>query len=162
MKKAEALHHAVIEIDERITVEDYDPNPSPMEETDSPSDPALVHTDTGTIIRIINPIHVTETRKQLRALREKGYISLAICLIHSYLFPDHEKVVADLARQEGFKYVTTFIDANPTIKYLRRSTSVCSEAYLHPIVQGYVQSFQSGFKILPRRVDFMCSDSGLR
>lgn len=39
---------------------------------------------------------------------------------------------------------------------------MCSEAYLTPIVRRYVEGFLSGFKIQPQRVDFMCSDGGLK
>ncbi|KAF2136504.1 uncharacterized protein K452DRAFT_322389 [Aplosporella prunicola CBS 121167] len=162
VRKAEALHHEVIEIDERATVEDYDLDPFPTDKAAELTDPALIRTASGEIIRIIKPVDVNRTREQLHTLRKQGYSSLAICFMHSYLFPDHERIVADLAREEQFKYVTTSADTAPTIKYLRRSTSVCSEAYLYPIIQAYVQDFQSGFKVPPRRVDFMCSDGGLR
>lgn len=162
VKKAEALHHDVVEIDERVTVEDYDLNPLPMDKDVELVDSDLVRTESGEIVRILKRIDEELVRTQLRALREKGYTSLAISLMHSYLFPHHEKIVAALAREEGFRYVTTSFETYPTIKYLHRSTSVCSEAYLYPIVRSYVQGFQAGFKVPPLRVDFMCSDGGLK
>ncbi|KAF4538168.1 uncharacterized protein LTHEOB_10938 [Lasiodiplodia theobromae] len=143
VKKAEALHHDVVEIDERVTVEDYDLNPLPMDKDVELVDPDLVRTESGEIVRILKRIDEELVRTQLRALREKGYTSLAISLMHSYLFPHHEKIVAALAREEGFRYVTTSFETYPTIKYLHRSTS-------------------AGFKVPPLRVDFMCSDGGLK
>lgn len=162
VKKAEALHHTVIEIDERVTMEDYDLDPSPMKRDEPILDAALVRTASGEIVRILKSVDVVEVREQLRVLRRQGYTSIAICLMHSYLYFDHEQQIAAIAREEGFKYVTTSFDTSPVVKHLRRSASTCSEAYLYPIVQGYVRNFESGFKVLPKRVDFMCSDGGLR
>lgn len=82
--------------------------------------------------------------------------------MHSYLYPAHEELVASIARDLGFQFVTTSAETSPTIKFLNRSISTCSEAYLYPVIQSYVASFNSGFRIPPRRVDFMCSDGGLK
>ncbi|RSM06256.1 hypothetical protein CEP52_005820 [Fusarium oligoseptatum] len=139
VEKAKALHDKVIEIDERITIEDYDLNPYPTDKNATITDPQL-----------------------LQALRDDGYESIAISFMHSYLYPDHEEAVASIARKVGFKYVSTSNETSPTIKYLRRSTSVCSEAYLYPVVRQYVQDFESGFDKLPQRLEFMCSDGGLK
>lgn len=71
-------------------------------------------------------------------------------------------MVAHLARELGFKYVTTSSQTSPVIKLLNRANSTCSEAYLHPIIRRYVENFESGFAMLPQRVEFMCSDGGLK
>lgn len=162
MEKAKALHDKVIEVDERITVEDYDLNPFPMDKKAEITDPDLVRTQSGEIVRILKKVNVDEVRGQLQALRDEGYTSIAIALIHSYLYPDHENIVASLAEEVGFQYITTSYETSPVVKYLRRSTSVCSEAYLYPVIRRYVENFESGFKKLPQRVEFMCSDGGLK
>lgn len=116
----------------------------------------------GEIIRILKDVNVDEVRAQLQGLLDEGYSSLAISLMHSYLYPDHEKSVAAIARDVGFKYISISSDTSPTIKYLRRSTSVCSEAYLYPVIRRYVENFEAGFEHLPNRVEFICSDGGLK
>ncbi|PLB46621.1 hypothetical protein P170DRAFT_218076 [Aspergillus steynii IBT 23096] len=162
VRKATALHDKVIEIDERVTVEDYDLNPFPMDKSRELNDPALVRTASGEVIRVIKPLDTPEVRDALQKLKDDGYDSIAIGFMHSYLFPDHENQVALLARQMGFKYVTTSSEISPTIKFLRRSNSVSSESYLYPIIQQYIADFENGFATLPKRVEFMCSDGGLR
>ncbi|KAF4949717.1 hypothetical protein FSARC_13415 [Fusarium sarcochroum] len=82
--------------------------------------------------------------------------------MHAYLFPDHEKVVARIAKDVGFEFVTISSETSPAINFLNRSNSTCSEAYLYPIIRRYIDNFQSGFKNHPRRVEFMCSDGGLK
>lgn len=162
IEKAKTLHDSVVEIDERITVEDYDLNPWPMDKKAELTDPALVRTASGEIIRVLKKIDVDEVKAKLQKIKESGYDSVAISFMHSFLYPEHENVVASIARELGFKYVTTSSGTAPSIKFLRRSMSVCSEAYLFPVIRRYVESFESQFDQLPRRVEFMCSDGGLK
>ncbi|KAI3393175.1 hypothetical protein diail_4663 [Diaporthe ilicicola] len=164
--KPKALHSVVVEVDERIVPADYDLNPTPLdraalvsEASSSTSGEGLVRTASGEFVRVLRRPDQDAVRAQLRALREQGLTSLAICFMHAYLYPAHEELVASIARDVGFEFVTTSADTSPTIKFLNRSTSTCSEAYLYP---RYVASFNSGFRIAPRRVDFMCSDGGLK
>ncbi|KAK7962240.1 uncharacterized protein PG986_003065 [Apiospora aurea] len=166
VRKPKALHATVIEVDERVTIEDYDLNPFPKERTvaaaASYDDPDLIATPSGEIVRILQRIDPARVRKQLQDLRDQGFESLAICFMHAYIFPDHEDAVATLARDVGFKYVTTSAQTSPVVKLLNRSNSTCSEAYLYPIIRQYVENFESGFAQLPQRVEFMCSDGGLK
>lgn len=164
VKKAHVLHDAVVEVDERVTIEDYDLNPQPLDKhRDLTADPALVRTASGEIIRVLQRPDPTAVRAQLQALRSQGYSSLAICFMHAHIFPDHEDLVARIAQHDvGFPYVTTSARTSPNIKFLVRSNSTCSEAYLYPVVRRYVANLEAGFAVLPRRLDFMCSDGGLK
>ncbi|KAK6225224.1 hydantoinase b oxoprolinase [Colletotrichum tabaci] len=169
IRKATALHSAVVEVDERIVPADYDLNPTPLDkEAASVSDAAdtadLVRTASGELVRILRRPDPDAVRAQLRALRDAGYTSLAICFMHAYLHPAHEDLVASIARSPefGFAFVTTSAATSPTIKFLHRSTSTCTEAYLYPVIRHYVDGFRAGFRVPPRRVDFMCSDGGLK
>ncbi|PWY85916.1 hypothetical protein BO70DRAFT_395052 [Aspergillus heteromorphus CBS 117.55] len=127
---ARPLHDTAVEVNKRVTVEDYDLNPFPMDKTAELTDPALVRTTSGEIIRILQELDLEAVRETLLGLQAEAYTSLAIAFMHSYLFPDHETQVAALARELGFRYVTTSAEVSPVVKYLRRSNSVCSEAFL--------------------------------
>ncbi|KAH8682020.1 Hydantoinase B/oxoprolinase-domain-containing protein [Xylariales sp. PMI_506] len=162
IKKATALHDKVVQIDERVIPWDYDLNPYPLDKTAPLSDADLARTSSGEVIKIIKRPNVAAVTKQLQQLRADGYESIAIAFMHAYLFPDHEQLVATLAAEAGFKFVSTSSRTSPNIKLVNRSNSVCSEAYLYPVIKRYVEGFESGFKILPQRVDFMCSDGGLK
>ena len=156
------LHSEVIEIDERVTIEDYDLNPHPLDPSCLDADPNLVKTPSGETVRILKKPDEGDIREQLKALRNDGYTSLAVCFMHAYIFPDHEKVVEEIAKEVGFEFVTISSQTSPTINFLNRSNSTCSEAYLYPLIRRYVDNFQSGFMIPPGRVEFMCSDGGLK
>lgn len=156
------LHSQVIEIDERITIEDYDLNPFKNQQKSLVEDVNLVKTPSGEVIRVLQKPDKEAIRRQLVTLRGEGYTSLAICFMHAYIFPDHERIVERIAKQVGFEFVTISSATSPAINFLNRSNSTCSEAYLYPIIRRYVDNFQSGFRVLPRRVEFMCSDGGLK
>ncbi|KAI1636641.1 Hydantoinase B/oxoprolinase-domain-containing protein [Biscogniauxia mediterranea] len=162
VRKPRALHDTVIEVDERVTVEDYDLNPYRKDEAGELADQDLVRTRSGEVIRVLKRIDQSQVRRQLQELRSQGYESVAISFMHAYLYPEHEETVAALAKDVGFKYVTTSSETSPVVKLLNRSNSTCSEAYLYPIIRRYVEGFESGFDILPQRVEFMCSDGGLK
>lgn len=163
IRKPDVLFSKVVELNERVTIEDYDMNPSPLDFSgELANDPELVRTASGEVIRVLQKLDVEEARKTLLGLQEEGYNSVAICFMHSYIFPDHEQEVLSIAKEVGFEFATASSSISSHIKMLRRATSVCSEAYLYPIIRRYVDNFQSGFKILPQRVEFMCSDGGLR
>lgn len=162
VRKPSALHSVSVEIDERITIEDYDLNPSPLDKAAKLTDPALVRTPSGEVVRILKPLDTVEVQEVLSGLLSAGYTSLVISFMHSYLYPSHEDQVAEIARNMGFETVIKASEVSPVIKFLQRSSSASSEAYLYPIVRDYVQAFQTGFSVLPQRVEFMGSDGGLR
>ncbi|KAH7310784.1 Hydantoinase B/oxoprolinase-domain-containing protein [Stachybotrys elegans] len=167
IRKPKALHSTVIEVDERIVPADYDLNPTPHDveklAAESQASPDTIQrTVSGDYVRILRKPDEEGVRKQLQRVYDEGFTSLAICFMHAYLYPAHEDMVAQIARDVGFEYVSTSARTSPTIKFLNRSTSTCSEAYLFPVVKRYVQSFESGFDKLPQRIDFMCSDGGLK
>lgn len=162
VRKAQVLHEKVVEIDERVTIDDYDLNPEPLDKRRALTDPDLVRTASGEIVRILQRPSPDIVRELLEGLLEDGYSSLAISFMHGYVYPEHENLVAAIARDVGFKYVTTSSSTSPNIKFLTRTNSTCSEAYLYPVIQRYVEDFEGGFKVLPQRVEFMCSDGGLK
>lgn len=55
-------------------------------------------------------------KADLQALYDRGYRSLAIVLVHSYTYPEHEKLVGKIARQVGFTHVSESSALLPMIK----------------------------------------------
>jgi 5-oxoprolinase (ATP-hydrolysing) len=160
IKSPTVLYDTVVEIKERVTVEEYadNPNPQPIQVS---SDSQLRETESGTIVRVLQPLDEVDLRARLADVKSKGINSLAVCLLHSYAFPDHEKRIKEIAVTEfDFEYVSLSSEVSPSIKALSRGNSVCIEAYLTPHVQRYVDSFLSSFES-PPRVEFMQSDGGL-
>ena len=107
-------------------------------------------------------------RQDLQILYQEGYRSLAIVLVHSYTFPEHELLVGKLAREIGFTHVSESSQLLPMIKMVPRGVSSTADAYLTPILREYLDGFFKGFdeklrdgRLLSPRVEFMGSDGGL-
>ncbi|CUM66612.1 uncharacterized protein PRCAT00004283001 [Priceomyces carsonii] len=146
-KKLEQLYSTVIEINERITLENYTEGGGPQEPItlENNKDPNLVAASTGDIIRILERPDLNKVRTQLEELKENGYYNIAICFLHSYLYPEHEIQVAQLAREMGFQ-VSVSTELQPQIGVINRCSSTVADAYLSPKIQEYLKGFGSGFK----------------
>jgi 5-oxoprolinase (ATP-hydrolysing) len=92
--------------------------------------------------------------------------SLAITLLHSYTFPDHELQVAELAAKIGFPQISISSQIFPMIKAISRGYSATADAYLTPLTRTYIDGFRQGFvggleDAKGARCEFMQSDGGL-
>ena len=107
---------------------------------------------------------IEKARKLLLEVYEEGYRSIAICLMHSYTFRDHELAVGKLAEDIGFTHISLSTELSPTIKIVPRGNSSTADAYLTPEIKRYINGFQDGFQDLRSsgcRCEFMQSDGGL-
>jgi 5-oxoprolinase (ATP-hydrolysing) len=179
IKKPDVLYENVVEIDERVTLEDYaeDPerNTTKVEGRDSKSREAeLVRGLSSEAVRILQRPDESTIRKQLQEVYDKGIKSIAVCLMHGYTFPNHEALVGKLAREIGFQHVSLSHELMPMIKLVPRATSACADAYLTPAIKKYIAGFQKGFEgglgsesvknekgARGARCEFMQSDGGL-
>ncbi|KAI0020597.1 Hydantoinase B/oxoprolinase-domain-containing protein [Xylariomycetidae sp. FL0641] len=162
IKKYGVLYDEVVEVAERVTMEDSTKDPS-LAPSHLVSDPALRVGRSGDIVRILEPLDVEATKRSLQGLYDRGYRSVCICLAHSYSFPDHEIAASELARDIGFRSISTSSSLIPMIKLISRGMSVTADAYLTPAIRRYVSSFRSGFTdgLRDTRCQFMQSDGGL-
>ncbi|RDW85320.1 putative hydantoinase oxoprolinase protein [Coleophoma cylindrospora] len=144
VKRLDKLYEKVIEVDERVTIEGFteDPEPQPI---DISSDPDLVEGLSGEAVRIIKKPDYSNVRKDLQALWDEGFRSLAIALMHSYAYSEHELTIAGIARDMGFK-IAVSSQLQPMIKIVPRAQSATADAYLSPITQEYLASFAKGFQ----------------
>ncbi|KAL5614169.1 hypothetical protein BROUX41_000007 [Berkeleyomyces rouxiae] len=159
----ELLYQSVVEVDERITLEGYTENPHPMA-IDVTADPQLIQGQSGEIVRILKTPNVLDVTRDLQRIWDEGYRSISVVLLHSYVFPQHEKLVGDLARAMGFLVVES-ATLQPMIKAVSRGMSATADAYLTPIIKSYIDSisdnFIGGLGSSDSRCEFMQSDGGL-
>lgn len=84
-----------------------------------------------------------ELRAQLRGMRDAGIQSLAVALLHAAAAPEDERVVAQLAREVGFEWVTLSHEVANTRGYLARAETCVVDAYLTPVVRAYVEALRA-------------------
>ncbi|KAF4811711.1 hypotheticall protein [Colletotrichum siamense] len=162
--RPEVLFDEVVEVDERITMEDYTEDPASVKTTPTADDKELVTAITGETIRVLKRPDLAEIKTQLEKVREQGFRSIAVVFIHSYAYPDHELLVGRVAAEMGFS-VTLSSEVQPMINVVPRGMSAVADAYLTPVIRQYIDSisanFKGGFAAAATRIEFMQSDGGL-
>ncbi|EGP86823.1 unnamed protein product [Zymoseptoria tritici ST99CH_1A5] len=179
IRKPEVLYKRVVEIEERVTLEDYAEDPERTSTKaegiqDAASDAELVKGLSGEAVRVLQRPEESKIRKQLQEVFDSGLKSIAVCLMHGYTYPHHEAMVGKIAREIGFDHVSLSHELMPMIKLVPRATSACADAYLTPAIRKYIDGFQKGFEgglgtesvkneagAKGARCEFMQSDGGL-
>ena len=113
---------------------------------------------------VIFPLDTKETRAALSRAYGQGYRSVAVALMHSYRFSDHEKQIGDMARQTGFDQVSLSHEASPLIKLVSRGDTAVVDAYLSPILHRYMSQVADALDAGNggcERLMFMRSNGGL-
>jgi len=110
--------------------------------------------------RVLVPLDEAMAFERLSKLYAEGYRSLAVCLIHAYCNPDHEKRVGEIARQIGFASVCLSHEVAPMIKAVSRGETTVVDAYLTPIVQGYIRRVREQFQQTDSDAMMVMSSSG--
>jgi 5-oxoprolinase (ATP-hydrolysing) len=108
--KPEMLYERVVEVDERVRAD-------------------------GTVEQELD---LAAVRGALTAALADGIKGVAIVFLHAYRHPAHEQRVAALARELGFPQVSVSHEVSPLIKLVGRGDTTVVDAYLSPIIRGYV------------------------
>ncbi len=80
-------------------------------------------------------------RAEVEALagRLKGYDSIAVGLLHSYLNPAHERLIRDVLQERlpGIS-VSLSSDVSPQMREYERFNTTCANAYVKPMMESYL------------------------
>lgn len=87
---------------------------------------------------ILQPIDRQQLRSDLIEVRQQGVESLAICLLHAHENDEHERVAEQIAGEVGFDCISRSSEVAPLIKLVSRAETTSLDAYLNPILAGYV------------------------
>ncbi len=131
VQKRKMLYHNVVEVDERI---------------DSQGN-------------IIAPLDILALEKDLKRIKRKGFHSVAICLLNSYINPVHEFEVAGFLRQHGVKEISVSTELSSQIKYIERAETATVNAYLSPVFRSYLENVRT--TIHGEGIHIMTSSGGL-
>jgi len=105
------LYNRVVEIDERVTAD-------------------------GAVDRRLDE---DRARADLAAAHATGLRAVAIVLVHGWRFTDHERRLAEIAREVGFDQVSVSHEVGALIKLVGRGDTTVADAYLSPILRAYVE-----------------------
>jgi N-methylhydantoinase A len=92
---------------------------------------------------VLVPLDAASVERALDAALAAGCEALAVCLLHAYLNPDHERAVADLAkgRVPGLP-VSCSADVVAEYREFERFSTTVLNAYLQPLMDGYLTGLE--------------------
>jgi len=95
----------------------------------------------GEIFRPLNKASVTEA---CRALAAEGVEAVAVCLLHSYVDPTHERIAGQMVREAlPHAYLSLSHDILREYREFERLSTTVVNAYIGPKVGGYVSNLKS-------------------
>ena len=110
------------------------------------------------------PLDMTSVDTAIAMLRREEVQSVAICLLHSYANPAHERAVAEAVRA-AMPDVAVSVSSEilPEIKEYPRTSTTVINAYVQPVVQAYVTSLAARLRALgiEAPLQLMQSNGGL-
>src|SRR2546430_10207194 len=108
---------------------------------------------------VVLPLDAGRAKADLEHAYAEGYRSIAIVFMHGYRFTEHERQVAELAKQVGFTQISVSHRVSPLMKLVGRGDTTVVDAYLSPILGRYVSQVAS--ELEGGRLFFMQSNGGL-
>lgn len=95
------------------------------------------------------PLDSASVDAAIAMIRREGVHSVAICLLHSYANPAHERAVAERL-QEALPDVAVSISSEilPEIKEYPRTSTTVINAYVQPVVRAYITALDARLRAL--------------
>ena len=109
---------------------------------------------------VLQPLSMQEVKVTIQELVDKGANSIAVCFLHSYINPEHEKAVAE-AITESFPQINFSLSSEvcPEIREYERTSTTVANAYIQPIVSRYLEDLESNLEDVPLYI--MLSNGGI-
>ena len=111
---------------------------------------------------VVTKLNEEEVRNSLIKAKSDGINSVAIAFMHSYINPDHENKIEQIAKEENFNQISVSHKVSPLIKLVGRGDTTVVDAYLSPILRRYVNQVSNELKdTKSTQLMFMQSNGGL-
>ncbi|OGL18961.1 MAG: methylhydantoinase [Candidatus Rokubacteria bacterium RIFCSPLOWO2_12_FULL_71_22] len=92
---------------------------------------------------VLRPLDEAAARRVLLELAAEGIEALAVCLLHAYVNPAHERRLAELARELAPRIVVSCSsDVVPEIREYERASTTTANVYVVPLVARYLEDLE--------------------
>ncbi len=110
--------------------------------------------------RVVEALDLEALRPRLERLAGEGFEAAAVALLHSYRNPTHEQQLTRELKRCGIRHIAASADLAPMIKIVPRAETAVVDAYLAPIIEGYLRRVASALGD-ESRLHVMTSAGGL-
>jgi len=92
---------------------------------------------------VLRPLDEAAARRVIAGLIEDGAEAVAICLLHAYLNPVHERRLAELVREAApHVLVSCASDVVPEIREYERASTTSANVYVAPLMGRYLEDLE--------------------
>src|SRR3989440_7081819 len=113
---------------------------------------------------ILKTLDEAAARRALAELAREGVEALAICLLHAYVNPTHERRLSEIAREvsPGLS-VSCSSEVVPEIREYERASTTCANVYVAPLMARYREDLERrlGGLGIPGQLYIMQSSGGI-
>jgi N-methylhydantoinase A len=96
---------------------------------------------------VLRPLDMESLEASARALADAGVKAVAICFLHSYVNPDHERRAAEVVRAAiPDAYVSLSHEILREYREYERMSTTVVNAYIGPTVGGYVRALEGNLR----------------
>jgi N-methylhydantoinase A len=109
---------------------------------------------------VIHPLDRGSVERAVAGIAAERLESVAVCLIHAYANPAHEHAVAALIRKRLPEvYLTLSSEVLPEIREFERTSTTVANAYVMPVLDGYLSSLETGLGAFDIRAPLLTMQS---
>ena len=110
--------------------------------------------------RVLQPMDADQIRRISRQLARLDIASVAICFLHSYVNPRHERTAAGIIRKEFPEvHVSVSSELLPEFREYERTSTTVVNAVLQPVVSKYLDRMEEGLRGLGIRAPLFVMQS---
>jgi N-methylhydantoinase A len=112
---------------------------------------------------VATPLHLCDLDRVAAACREQGVEAIAVCFLHAYAHPEHERqAAAYLGDRLPGVTISASSDITKEWREYERSSTVVLNAYVQPILDRYLEKLEADLRGLgvPGRLFAMLSNGG--
>jgi N-methylhydantoinase A len=97
---------------------------------------------------VLEELDESDVREAARKFKLRGIESVAVAYINSFMRPEHEERSKQILRDElgDGAFVCTSSEILPEIREFERTSTVAANAYLMPVIEGYIDKLVSALR----------------
>ncbi len=113
---------------------------------------------------VITPLDLASVEAAVARLKAEAVEAVAVCLLHSYANPEHERRIGEILRRElGGCFISLSVDVLPQMREYERTSTTVINSYVGPPVKAYLRSLMEQMALggVTGRLRVMQSSGGI-